>query len=53
MKNHMLVIVMPEEDGKPMNTEKGKIMVSMHNISMMSDKRWNELTSRQRSEATV
>ena len=51
MKNHMLVIVMPEEDGKPVSTEDGKVAVPLYNIPMMSDERRNELSGRQRMEA--
>lgn len=49
MKNHMLVIVMPEEAGKPMNTENGKVMVPLYNIPMMSDDRWSVLFSFRKS----
>lgn len=51
MKDHKLVIVMQEEDVKPVSTEDGKVAVPLYNIPMMSDERWDELSGRQRMEA--
>lgn len=50
MKDHMLVIAMPEEAVKLMNTENGKVMVPLYDIPMMADERWSELAGRRRLE---
>ena len=50
MKDHMLVIAMPEEATMSANTESGNVQVPLYNIPMMTDERWNELDGKHRSE---